>query len=1289
MATLSSFSRRIHGVCVFSLPTTLQVCLGALLLLGLPVLALAEQTTVNFDTGSRTLVSESATPLSGGNSADGDGFAFEIGYYTAATDENKFAGDWVPLTGRLSKNTAFSKTSIGDQTGNGGTDGKVALSLTFTADSVTTGNDLPLEGTFLAVRFFNATSSGSATYYNTVSCAIWIWKTPVDQAADSDVFLSLDDSGLEWLGGNSTAFATKLPMLGTNLRAISGITVPNNLTAEATSSSGALVQYTMPTIPPNMGITSLEASQASGTVFPVGTNTVTLTAKDGAGNVSTASFTVTVTDTTAPVFTNVPANIAVQQTSLSGATFQYTMPTASDSVGVVSLTTSKESGSVFPLGETSVTFTAKDAANNTSTASFKVTVVASNSPIIQNVPTNQTLEATGPSGRVVTYSLPSAIDNSGILSVTSDYPSGSTFRLGTTRVTVTAINTLNVSSRATFDVSVVDTTPPVLASIPQNLTVEATSANGATVAYTLPTMTDTVGGGSIFASPASGSLFPIGATPVTITAKDGANNTTTASFTVTVRDSTGPVIQGLPQNITQEATSAGGATVVYTLPTMRDAVGGGSLSASPASGSLFPIGATPVTITAKDGANNTTTASFIVTVRDTTPPVIQGLPQDITKNSTDDSGVTVSYEMPTMSDAVGGGSISASPASGSLFPVGVTKVTVTAKDGANNTSTATFKVTVKDLSAPIIENLPSDQIVEATSSAGATVSYTMPTMTSVVQGGTITATPASHSVFPIGVTTVNVTARNGANKTSTASFTVTVRDTTAPLFGGTLATQILDTDAEGKVSLPDYTKQLSVTDAVGVSRIEQTPVAGTSLSPGTRSIELAATDAVGNRSSTFFNVEVREFPKISTQPNSVRIRPKANVTLIALAQGYAPLSYQWKKDGQPLNGETSSTLNLQNVQAAQTGEYTLTVSNSVGSVESAVAKVDFLDWKTASGVYQAILEHDNSGAVTELGRPARLTVTVTSAGTFSGKLEYMGLSYPVSGIFAPQLTYQSAIIRRGRNNLAFELRLQPLDGKLLGAVSEVGTSYRCEAAMVAQPVYAAKHVAPESGRFTVVFNPASTLGDGPSASGYAVAVVMPTGSVTLVGRLADGSLTTCSSLIQSNGSIAYYVPLYSTVFPTVGYMAGTIGYLPSSLDHSVTGKVEWNKPKQSLKGLWAAGFVQTLELDGSVYMVPQNGNVMKVSASDVLKFSTTQLGAETVPVSMNLKNTFVVTQPGTSGLRLSVNSPTGLISGTLLKPGSKTLRPFYGVVLQDRHEATGFAIQETTTAEWSLLQTNP
>ena len=120
-------------------------------------------------------------------------------------------------------------------------------------------------------------------------------------------------------------------------------------------------------------------SPASGSIFPVGNTTVTCTASNGVLPNAMCSFTVQVNDTQAPVFTNgCPAgiNMAAQATcpfSTSGMT-TYATPTASDNCPGVTVACVPPSGSMFPVGTTTVTCTATDASGNTAMCSFSVAV---------------------------------------------------------------------------------------------------------------------------------------------------------------------------------------------------------------------------------------------------------------------------------------------------------------------------------------------------------------------------------------------------------------------------------------------------------------------------------------------------------------------------------------------------------------------------------------------------------------------------------------------------------------------------------------------------------------------------------------------------------------------------------------------------------------------------------------------------------------------------------------------------------------------------------------------------
>src|SRR5262249_51367510 len=148
---------------------------------------------------------------------------------------------------------------------------------------------------------------------------------------------------------------------------------------------------------------------------PVGETTVTCTAEDTAGNKSTATFKVTVTekaaeDKTPPVI-KVPADMTVSATGPGGAMVSYEGTATDPHDAVASLKCTPATASPFPLGETTVECTAEDTHKNVSHASFKVTVKDTVPPVISEVPANVSTEATSPAGAIVTYMAPRASDD--------------------------------------------------------------------------------------------------------------------------------------------------------------------------------------------------------------------------------------------------------------------------------------------------------------------------------------------------------------------------------------------------------------------------------------------------------------------------------------------------------------------------------------------------------------------------------------------------------------------------------------------------------------------------------------------------------------------------------------------------------------------------------------------------------------------------------------------------------------------------------------------------------------
>src|SRR5437867_4724959 len=297
---------------------------------------------------------------------------------------------------------------------------------------------------------------------------------------------------------------------------------------------------------------------------------------------------------------------------------------------------------------------------------------------------------------------------------------------------------------------------------------------------------------------------------------------TPSSRTATVSDTTAPTISNI-QDVVAEAT--GPYTKVLTLktPTVTDNSDPSPTLTTNVPTDGFPLGTTMVTWTAVDLSGNTATATQKVTIMDTTLPVVTPPPDISMKvDYTGQKNVSVSLGEPYATDSVDANPVVTNDAPTDGFPVGyVTTVTWTATDASGNSATATQKVSVmanintdtaantttlatetvsltttsisrspsggggtttpvSDRTAPVV-NVPSNQVVEATSKSGAIVNYPPATATDNIG---VTSGPscalASGSTFLIGSTTVTCAAKDAVGNVGTASFTVQVRDTTVP-----------------------------------------------------------------------------------------------------------------------------------------------------------------------------------------------------------------------------------------------------------------------------------------------------------------------------------------------------------------------------------------------------------------------------------------------------------------------------------------------------------------------------
>jgi photosystem II stability/assembly factor-like uncharacterized protein len=527
-----------------------------------------------------------------------------------------------------------------------------------------------------------------------------------------------------------------------------------------------------------------------GSMFPIGKTTLTCTATDVFGNITTQGVTITVSDTTPPVLT-VPTQVTA--TAPPGGTAEVNFNvTAQDAVGgdvTSTVVCTPASGSEFHVGVTTVLCTATDHAVpvNTAHASFPVVVSQDGSPTlgipILNTPGDQVAEATGPDGATIPLTVTAVTGSSPPTSlIPTCTPSlSSTFAIGVTDVTCSATDGALTATQS-FRVTVKDTQAPVL-SVPTALSFSAQGPWGAKVIYTA-TATDIVDGAVVpSCTPESGVAFPLGTSSVTCWAVDRTGNRSTARFNVTVQDRNPPLLH--LTDVTTDATDFSGARVAFnaTATDLEDPFP--VVDCLPPSGSLFSLGDTTVSCTATDSAKNEAQGSFVVHVVDASAPTIT-VPPTITLEAAGPSGSpatfaasafdAVSLNLIPTCDRVTNVGVPTPVVSGAMFPIGDNLVTCVATDLAGNTGSNSFTIIVRDTTPPVLV-LPPPITAAADSTGTATVTFTV-TGTDTVSG-TVPAgcTPKPGSRFSVGTTVVSCTARDAAGNQASGTFTVTVSTT--------------------------------------------------------------------------------------------------------------------------------------------------------------------------------------------------------------------------------------------------------------------------------------------------------------------------------------------------------------------------------------------------------------------------------------------------------------------------------------------------------------------------------
>lgn len=332
--------------------------------------------------------------------------------------------------------------------------------------------------------------------------------------------------------------------------------------------------------------------------------------------------------------------------------------------------------------------------------------------------------------------------------------------------------TVGDSNSASFTV-VKPGKPPLRLHLPEILLKLAKSRLWTSIDYEVTTTGGDESSTIIQCEPKSGSDFPFGQSRITCVARDDSGGRDEGTIDVNVWDGTAPEIK-LPKSFEVPSEKDEGAYVKFEASAFDEVDGELRVTCLPESGSFFRNGRTSVGCEAIDQSLNPVYGSFDVFVQPRDIGKLQlRVPDKVVEAATSEWGAEVSFEVIAYGSADPDPVVECTPASGSYFRMGTTKVYCTAWDDFDQRAEGGFTVEV-------VEKLPlrmPDVTAEAMSPSGTEVTWEP---LAEEWSSTITCTPGPGSLFAFGVTTVECESTDDHGRRAGGTFKVNVADTIAP-----------------------------------------------------------------------------------------------------------------------------------------------------------------------------------------------------------------------------------------------------------------------------------------------------------------------------------------------------------------------------------------------------------------------------------------------------------------------------------------------------------------------------
>lgn len=646
----------------------------------------------------------------------------------------------------------------------------------------------------------------------------------------------------------------------------------------------------------NCAIQSVVLSQTSFDCEDLGTGSVTVTATDVNGNVTTATQNIVVVDLVAPVVTvkSTPTTKQLDATGSATIAFADLMTSVVDNCTTQpTVVWSPVTVSCAQVGSVTVTITATDASGNVTNTSKVIQVSDELAPSLVTKAFTAILNANGNAIVGESDVVLSKSDNCGVPAVTLSKTDFDCTNKGANNVLVTATDVNGNATTLTAVVTVVDNIAPTYTTAPA-LTVYLNGSGTATISVpdVVTSSEDNCDVPTVALSKYTFTCADMPSTVITVTATDAAGNVTSGSYTVNVMDAIAPVITTKSTATTLALDATGSATVVFAdilTSVVDNCTTSPTVTWSPTSVTCAQVGPVTVSITTTDASGNISVATKVIQVVDAIAPSLVTKAYTAVLNANGNATIVETNVVQTKSDNCGVPSVSLSKTIFDCTNKGANTVVVTATDVNGNVTTQNAVVTVVDNTAPTFVTAPS-LTLQLNAQGVATISVPS-VVTSAADNcdvPTVTLSKYTFTCADMPSTVITVTAVDASGNTTTGSYTVNVVDQLAPVITpkATPTTIALDATGNASVTLADI-MGTAVDNCTASPVVTWFPTAVSCAQVGPVTVTITAADASGNVSNSTKVIQVIDNIAPTVVLNGTSL---VNYTLALNASGNATLT---------------------------------------------------------------------------------------------------------------------------------------------------------------------------------------------------------------------------------------------------------------------------------------------------------------------------------------------------------------------------------------------------------------